>query len=277
LKRACIFVDGENFRYSLKDLFHNGRFTFRKNDYLPQADWHGFFTSIAEGFNCELLRTYWYVVEHVDCRPYKIPNNLADKERVLARWYAERIRACSSSNQRAEVIGAIEQELEKARRAIEGRARGWREVQSGIEHTNDQLEFRRSGSIPYDLVTCQFGVEKGVDTQLTTDMIVLSNIFDAAIILSGDADYLPPVAAIKMKGKLVYSVSFLDQKGQQLPGGARRLSNAVDSRADLDFEKVRQALNIEPLSVVTTAACLRLPYSSKLYARAPTETPLTHL
>jgi uncharacterized LabA/DUF88 family protein len=147
-----------------------------------------------------------------------------------------------------------ELELEESRRAIEGRARGWREVQASVENHNDQLEFRRSGSIPYDLATSQFGVEKGVDTQLTTDMITFSNMFDAAIILSGDADYLPPVAAVKMKGKLVYSVSFLDEKGRQLPGGARRLSNAVDSRADLDFETVRQALNIEPLSIVAKAA-----------------------
>jgi uncharacterized LabA/DUF88 family protein len=240
LKRACIFVDGENFRFSLKDLFQNGRYTFGKSDYLPQANWHSFFTSIAARFDCELLRTYWYVVENVDCRPYKIPHTWADKERFLSRWYGDRIRACSTLDGRREVLLAIEQEIEKSRRAIEKRARGWREVQSMIENNNDQLEFRRSGSITYDLVTSQFGVEKGVDTQLTTDLITLSDVFDAAIIFSGDADYLPPVAAVKMKGKLVYSVSFLDETGRQLPGGARRLSNAVDSRADLEFSRALQ-------------------------------------
>ena len=63
--------------------------------------------------------------------------------------------------------------------------------------------------------------------------------------LSGDADYLPPVAAVKNRGKLVCCVSFLDRKGRQLPGGARRLSNAVDSRTDLHFELVRRAMRIE--------------------------------
>jgi hypothetical protein len=57
-----------------------------------------------------------------------------------------------------------------------------------------------------------------------------------------------------MKGKLVYSVSFLDETGRQLPRGARRLSNAVDSRADLKSEMVRRALNIEPLAAVAEAA-----------------------
>jgi uncharacterized LabA/DUF88 family protein len=138
--------------------------------------------------------------------------------------------------------------------AIEARVRGWREIQSAIENHNDQLEFRRSGSIPYELATKQFGIEKGVDAQLTTDMITLAGIYDAAIILSGDADYLPPVAAVKAKGRLVNEVSFLDEKGRQLPGGARRLSNAVDSRTDLSFEVVRQGLNIELLSVPLAGA-----------------------
>jgi uncharacterized LabA/DUF88 family protein len=160
---------------------------------------------------------------------------------VLARWYGERIGACATVQERRDLLKSLERGLEEARVAIERRARGWREIQGSIENHNDQLEFRRSGSIAYELATKQFGVEKGVDTQLATDMIVLSDIYDAAIILSGDADYLPPVVAVKNRGKFVCCVSFLDRKGRQLPGGARRLSNAVDSRTDLHFELVRKA------------------------------------
>ena len=78
-----------------------------------------------------------------------------------------------------------------------------------------------------------------------TDMIVLADIYDAAIILSGDADYLSAIAAVKAKGRLVYSVSFLDEEGDPLPGGARRLRNAVDSQIDVPFEVVRSAMRIE--------------------------------
>ena len=73
MRRACIFVDGENFRHSLKQLFPSGRYSFGKGDYLPETDWHTFFTSLAARFHSELLRVYWYVIEHIDCRPYKIP------------------------------------------------------------------------------------------------------------------------------------------------------------------------------------------------------------
>ena len=245
MRRACIFVDGENFRHSLKQLFPSGRYSFGRGDYLPETDWHTFFTSLAVLFHCELLRVYWYVIEHIDCRPYKIPHEWDAKEKVLARWYRAQISACATVQERRDLLKALERELEEARIAIERRARGWREIQASIESHNDQLEFRRSGSITYDLATKQFGVEKGVDTQLATDMIVLSDIYDAAIILSGDADYLPPIAAVKNRGKFVCCVSFLDKKGRQLPGGARRLSNAVDSRTDLHFELVRKAMRIE--------------------------------
>ena len=254
MRRACIFVDGENFRHSLKQLFPSGRYSFGKGDYLPETDWHTFFTSLAARFHSELLRVYWYVIEHIDCRPYKIPHEWEAKEKVLARWYGAQIGACATVQERRDLLKALERELEEARMAIERRARGWREIQASIESHNDQLEFRRSGSITYELATKQFGVEKGVDTQLATDMIVLSDIYDAAIILSGDADYLPPVAAVKNRGKFVYCVSFLDRKGRQLPGGARRLSNAVDSRTDLHFEHVRKAMLIEEVVAVMPIA-----------------------
>jgi hypothetical protein len=87
MRRACVFVDGVNFRHSLKHLFPSGRYSFGKGDYLPETDWHAFFTSLADRFDCELLRVYWYVVEHVDCQPYKIPHEWDAEEKVLARWY----------------------------------------------------------------------------------------------------------------------------------------------------------------------------------------------
>jgi uncharacterized LabA/DUF88 family protein len=247
MKKACIFVDGENFRHSLKSLFQTGAYNYRKGEYLPDTDWHKFFMNIAGGFDCELLRVYWYVVEHLDCRPYKIPQAWADKERVLRKWYHERIQKCDSEAAKHLLLKDLEKELDGKRDRIEKRAKGWREIQSAIENRNDQIEFRRSGSISYELATQEFGTEKGVDTQLATDMIVLSNIYDVAIIISGDADYLPPVSAVKRMGKLVYAVSFLTLDGRQLPGGARRLNNAVDSRKELKFEEVRTQLSIETL------------------------------
>ncbi len=57
-KRVCIFVDGENLRHAIGDLFSRAQFDPR--DYLPeQADWTGFFDDLvfrATGGNGERIR-----------------------------------------------------------------------------------------------------------------------------------------------------------------------------------------------------------------------------
>lgn len=85
MSRACIFVDGENLRHSLVDLFKQ---EFNQADYLPKtADWSGLFDELTVQAKADnRLRTYWYVVEHIDFWPYglnqlqKIPDKL---EKVL--------------------------------------------------------------------------------------------------------------------------------------------------------------------------------------------------
>lgn len=127
---------------------------------------------------------------------------------------------------------------------INRRAEGWHQIHTAIERENDQIQFQRFGTIRYDLVDRSFSSEKGVDTQLATDLIVFSDIYDVALLVSGDADYIPPVSAVKNKGKLVYSVSFLTADGAKLPGGARRLEGCVDGQIELPFEQVSSRLGI---------------------------------
>jgi hypothetical protein len=70
-KKACIFVDGENLRHSLVDLFDP---TFNPSDYLPKkADWDGFFKFLVNLGQADLrLRAYWYVVDEIDFFPYGV-------------------------------------------------------------------------------------------------------------------------------------------------------------------------------------------------------------
>ena len=71
--KAAIFVDGENFRRSLVELFGDD---FPKEQYLPKkADWEGFFDFLTQKAGCEeRIRTYWYVIENVAFYPYKFPD-----------------------------------------------------------------------------------------------------------------------------------------------------------------------------------------------------------
>ncbi len=162
------------------------------------------------------------------------------RERVLARWFQSAYRRARRTRSGARCSS-------RSRRSCREPGRAWRVARAdggrsspSIENHNDQLEFRRSGSIAYELATKQFGTEKGVDTQLATDMITLAGIYDAAIILSGDADYHLPVAR-EGKGKVRLLGVLPRLQRPPATGRRRRLCNAVDSRLDLNFETVRQA------------------------------------
>lgn len=87
--RACIFIDGENFRYSIVDLFAE---TFDKRGYLPKegADWTGFLDWIIEKAigDANRVRAYWYVVETIDFYPYLtggIEKDFRALEKVLTK------------------------------------------------------------------------------------------------------------------------------------------------------------------------------------------------
>ena len=63
------------------------------------------------------------------------------------------------------------------------------------------------------------GREKAVDVKLTSDMITLQGIYDIAIIVSGDQDYVPAAEVLKDCGKRVINVAFRTRSGKLLPGG----------------------------------------------------------
>lgn len=102
------------------------------------------------------------------------------------------------------------------------------------------IEFRKAGTITCNLLeNNRFGREKAVDVKLASDLIALKDIYDIAVIVSGDQDYVPAVQVIKDYGKRVVTVAFERRDGRLLPGGARQLNQASDwglpvKHSDLD-------------------------------------------
>lgn len=120
------------------------------------------------------------------------------------------------------------------------RFEGWKVIQDGIARKFNSVEFRRSGSITYNLFTRRFRTEKAVDVKLATDLLELRNIYDIGIIVSGDQDYVPAVQAVKDSGKQIINVSFLKRDGKVLPGGARRLNLATDRKIEIPYQEVKK-------------------------------------
>jgi len=237
--RACIFVDGENLRHSIVDLFSPG---FSAAEYFPKtAAWQAFFDHLAaKCYGSTRLRTYWYAVEQVEFWPWRLPKKeIETLHKVLNKHEKTKLRIKSAPDGDKAAL-EIAEELENERRKFEKRFEGWKNVQDGIAAQHDAVEFRRAGTIRYDLFEKDLGTEKAVDVKLGVDLLLLAEIYDLAIIVSGDGDYVPAVRAIKDKGKRVVNVAFETRDGRLLPGGARALSRITDSELLVKFADMKE-------------------------------------
>ena len=245
---ACIFVDGENFRHNIAELFRE----FRPEDYLPKhADWTGLFNWTVEQVTGESkrLRTYWYVIQSVDYSPYQLSKLAREPDKaykVLSRHapYKARLDHVGENSWSTE-ISIITQELEGRQSSWNRRFEGWKTIQDGIASRHDGVEFRRAGAIKYDLFTGRLGQEKAVDVKLAVDLVALRESYDTAIVVSGDQDYVPAVQMVKDSGKRVVNIAFRTRSGRQLPGGSRRLNQVTDSSLVIDFDSFSSFLRVQ--------------------------------
>ena len=246
-ERVCIFVDGENFRHSIGSLFSN----FRRSDYLPRnADWTSLFDWIASASieGGVRVRTYWYVVASVDFYPYRFPNAYTRSDSLLRLLsghlpYKAQLEALAGDALSSRMEGIVTTLKQRHSRML-NRTNGWLAVQNAIAGRHKAVEFRRAGTITYNLFEEKFLTEKAVDVKLATDLIVLRDIYDVALILSGDQDYVPAVEVVKDSGKRVINVSFRNRGGKLLPGGARRLNQVADWSFEVDFNSLGEYLGL---------------------------------
>jgi len=246
-KRVCIFVDGENLRHSINDLFP----VFDRRNYLPKTDWAKFFDWVAcevAGPDADRIRTYWYVVENIDFTPFNLNSARKDKNlliKILSKDSdREKIIRETAVEKRGETIEKMTDSLQESQKIMEHRFSGWNSIQNEIEYRCKSIEFRRAGSIKYNLFNGKLGFEKAVDVKLATDLIKLKDIYDIAVIVSGDQDYVPAVDLIKDSGKRTVNVAFLTENGRLLPGGAKRLNQSADWSIEIEHSKLKEFLSL---------------------------------
>jgi uncharacterized LabA/DUF88 family protein len=253
--RCCVFVDGENFRFSIRDLFQG---EFNQADYLPkQAEWGKLFDQIvskATGGAGFRLRTYWYVVQHFDFYPYRFPDPY-EYQNVLRflreDWdLADELDRLSEPAKQSRAMQMLDN-MKKHQQKMRQRFDGWTQVQNGIAGLQKAIEFRRAGSICYNLFGQTFGKEKAVDVNLATDMVILKENYDFAIIVSGDQDYVPAVQHLKDSGKQVVNVAFKTRSGVLLPGGAKRLNHITDWSLEFSYSDLKGYLGINAPTAAT--------------------------
>ena len=248
-KKACVFVDGESFRHSIVDLFEQ----FKSYDYLPKADWDELFDYFVRKAiprnEYERVRTYWYVIDLLDFYPYRFPDadsNTEDLQQLLSRNKQIKKKLQKLQDKDALIAGMKEVviNLTKSKKALQSRFQGWKTVQDNISVSSSRVEFRRAGAITYNLLWERFGKEKAVDVKLAVDLIGLREIYDLAVIISGDQDYVPAVQVVKDFGKTVVNVAFRTKDEKLLPGGAWRLNQHTDDNIEIPYNDLAKYLNI---------------------------------
>jgi len=251
--KACVFVDGENFRHAIVNLFPQ----FNQNQYLPKnAKWADFFDWLMGQVlnDGQRIRTYWYVIRRLDFFPYNLPNpkTVASDSRefeklktILSKHelYQKELDSLEEPNKTSRMVTMLEGLCEQ-HTVMQKRFEGWTTIQDGISSKHKGIEFRRAGAMTFNLFTKKLGTEKAVDVKLATDMITLKDIYDVAIIVSGDQDYVPAVEVVKDAGKQVVNAAFLTRGGGLLPGGARRLNQVTDWHCNIEFGTFQNYLGI---------------------------------
>jgi uncharacterized LabA/DUF88 family protein len=251
--KACVFVDGENLRHSLVDVFA-AEGIFKSDDYLPaKAKWSDFFdwlVAAATADSAHRLRAYWFVSQDLDCFPYNLEvlgnaQNRSKLKNTLCRCreFDEQLQGLKGE-ELDQSMRLILRQLLDAQLAIDSRFKSWIAIQNRIALTQRAVEFRRAGAISFNLFDRRFGQEKAVDVKLACDMIMLRDIYDTAIIVSGDQDYVPAAQVLKDAGKTVINVAFEKRNGALLPGGARRLNIVTDASLNVPYLKLRELMGL---------------------------------
>lgn len=241
LKRFTIFVDGSNLIGSVKRLgvqipeyqeFY--RHVFDEAVAVWKLSLHN-----QASLHAQLTRVHWYQVgsiDEIDLAEPKFQAHLKeqfDADRDLKKVYmALAGQKLSGQSQDKVALEAWRQCFDECSTWYQGR----RELLAGMRRFNFSI---RSNTDFIDIVECghwkvhflsRFLEEKGLDTTLAVDMVTLSEHYDVALLLSGDADTIPSVNHLKRAGRHVGVIDLIkgyppEKKGRQF---SSKLQSAVD-------------------------------------------------
>ncbi len=239
--KTVIFIDGQNFKKDLQ------KFRFKAAGHnLPEYRldekhflWEDFFRQAISVFSDQtriphrLLRVYWYNTQATT------PLHRYDRAvRDIIDQYREIYPDLTPP-----LVESLAQRWHQHQRELLSRAK--EEVFDDIQKRTSFLEFKYVGQLvlrPYKvkellrdkdregsfLYQGTVEGEKGVDIGITIDMISKMAHYDAAVLISGDTDFIPLIQYLKDSLKLVYSLSLSRGEQGQLQLFSPQIKNAVD-------------------------------------------------
>lgn len=266
--KTVIFIDGRNLKYNLyafkfqaPDESKGGKigiYSLDEKHFL----WEEFFRGVINKFNeslgldHRLMRVYWY---HADkMRPFENRPRLAEN---IVNDYKEKYPDLT----KAKVI-----ELAKTWYGVEHDhfQLAKDQIYEGIQRKTPFVEFKYTGDYivhPFTVTRLEkdeddnfiyWGTrigEKGVDVGIAVDMIAKMPHYDVAVLISGDADFIPAVCYLKEHLKNVYQFSLA--KG--VPPEIKYLSPWLIGVVDIflcfsELELLSDYLDIKSITIPTS-------------------------
>ena len=239
--KTVIFIDGQNFKKDLqkfrfKASGHNlPEYRLDEKHFLWEDFFHQAITTISARTRTphRLIRVYWYNTQATT------PLHRHDRAiREILDQYRDQFPELTPS-----MIESFAQRWHQHQRELLSRAK--EEVYDDIQKRTNFLEFKYVGQLvlrPYKvkelvrdkeregtfLYQGTVEGEKGVDIGITIDMISKMDHYDAAVLISGDTDFIPLIQFLKDSLKSVYSLSLSRGEKGQVQLFSPQIKNAVD-------------------------------------------------
>lgn len=238
MQRFVTFVDGSNLDGVLKNL------ALRVDDYgafyrhvfeESVRHWGRTFADGSPWPAPQHSRIYWYVVgkmDEWDLNDPKAESRLRSRFEMnvrLKEYYLERVGPIAADRSREDdawtlCFAETRDWYENKRKALERKKRFY----FGVQSATDYVEIRQEGHWKVDLLNHTLN-EKGLDTSLAVDMVALRDIYDVALLISGDADGIPGINYVKGQSKHVGVVEFRrGSSDESSKGTSSRLKIAAD-------------------------------------------------
>jgi uncharacterized LabA/DUF88 family protein len=241
-----VFIDGENFLFSIRKLY---RAEFDRGDYLPRnASWGWFFGKIAQELNASEFSVRWYVINELDYHPHadwihEPWETLMEKFRDEA--ILEELGRKTTIKGKRRAVENLRNLCQEAQQVMQSRLAEWHGMQDAISAEHPFVKFYRPGWQPCFLPDRRLGREKGVDIGLAVDLIHQLPNYDLAVLFSGDGDYVPAIDIGKTYGKEIALMEFEFRTGEALRGTSRRLRGRADTIINVPFQDLATFLGIQ--------------------------------
>jgi len=259
--KTVLFIDGRNLKYNLWAFKFEAPVEDTEGEIKTYSldekhfIWNKFFQGIIKKFDDKLevkhrlIRVYWYNAASI--RPFESRQRLAEG---IVKEYGEKF-----SDLTVPTVHDLAKKWYEKERATFQYTQDY--IHESIKRNTSFIEFKYVGDYvvhPYTVKKLEKDTEgnfiyvgervgeKGVDVGIATDMIAKMPYYEVAVLISGDADFIPAVCHLKEHLKQVYQFSL----SQGVPPAIRYLSPWLVGVVDVfhyfnEFELLNDYLDID--------------------------------